>query len=239
MTIKLLEIVQSKLHILNDKMHSKKKIWTDIAIEMQNNGYLIRGTKGADKCHQRWRNLEKLYHEHCRYMKITGTGKKKPPKYFDEMHELIGEKHSSQQVNLLDSLDDSTTTVSGTCSNEAKNNESIDNSFSDKLGNESEDIKENIDNKVKSLNIFKNVKKSVKPKIDNVSTVLKELHEQDVQFENKCFESFQTLLVEQNELRKRAVEQRDEFLSVMKNFLELEAHKKSKKRKYSSDSDKS
>ncbi|XP_018371754.1 PREDICTED: uncharacterized protein LOC108766757 [Trachymyrmex cornetzi] len=103
MTIKLLEIVQTKFHLLNHKMHAKKKIWIDVATEMQNNSYLTNynGIKCADKCHQRWRNLEKMYHGHCRYMKSTSTGKKKPPKYFDEMHDLIGEKHSSKSVNFF------------------------------------------------------------------------------------------------------------------------------------------
>ncbi|XP_077277500.1 uncharacterized protein LOC143905784 [Temnothorax americanus] len=154
MTVKLLEIVQSKFHFLNDKMHSKKKIWADITTKMQKTGYLVTyGTKTADKCHQRWRNLEKMYHGHCRYIKSTGTEKKKPPKYFDEMHELIGEKHSSQPVNLLDSLDDvSTASASDTCSIETKSSEAINNNetdnFPDNVDNESNNIKENIDSNV-------------------------------------------------------------------------------------------
>lgn len=106
-------------------MHSKKKkIWIDIAKEMQNNNHLVNynRTKCTDKCHQRWRNLEKMYHGHCRYMKSNGTGKKKPVKYFDEMHDLIGEKHSNKPVNLLDSLDEcNSTAVTNDCSNEKEN----------------------------------------------------------------------------------------------------------------------
>lgn len=237
MTIKLLEIVQSKFHLLNDKMHSKKKIWADIAREMQNDGYLVTyGTKGADKCHQRWRNLQKIYHGHCRYMKSTGTGKKKSPKYFNEMHELIGEKHSSQPVNLLDSLDDfNTAAASGTCSNEIESNKDTDNNedFLDTAGNTPENIKENKNYNLKDPNIFENVKRSLKPKKDNISTVLKELHAQDMQIER--FEKFQALLLEQNELKKRTLEQRDELITVMKYFINLEA-KKCRKRKHSSDS---
>lgn len=197
MTLKLLEIVGTKVHHLNDKMHTKKKIWFDIATEMQNNGYLINynGTKAADKCHQRWRNLEKMYRGHCQYMKSTGTGKKKPPKYFDEMHDLIGEKHSSQPVNLLDSLDNFSTT-SDTCSSEVSevtnNNENFpnteniapENNMSTK--NASKKEKDNL----KISSIFENVKKTVRPKKDNLSIVLKELHEQDIQIENQRFEKF-------------------------------------------------
>lgn len=239
MTTKLLEIVQTKFHYLNDKMHCKKKIWNDIAIEMQNSGYLMNynGTKGADKCHQRWRNLEKMYRGHYRYMKSTGTGKKKPPKYFDEMHDLIGEKHSNQPVNLLDSLDVNTT--SATCNSETTNNE-IDNDekFLDKENIVSEnDNALNKDHNLKISNIFENVKKSVRPKKDNLSVVLKELHTQDIQIENERFERFQTLLTEQNELKKKTLEQSEEFLKIMKNFVSSGAHKKAKKRKYSSDSD--
>ncbi|XP_020297809.1 uncharacterized protein LOC109862228 isoform X2 [Pseudomyrmex gracilis] len=226
-TLKLLEIVQTKFDFLNDKMHSKKKIWSEIAREMQNSGYLANCNriKLADKCHQRWRNLQKMYHGHCRYMKSTGTGKKKQPKYFDEMHELIGEKHSSQPVNLLDSLDDCTTSAtSGTCTDETKSIEGTDIN-KDTQSNSSE--KENI----KISNIFENVKKSVKPKKDNLS-VFKELHAQDIQIENERFDKLQALLVEQNELKKRTIEQRDEFLNVMKTFINLETHKKSKKKKY-------
>ncbi|XP_024889731.1 uncharacterized protein LOC112466080 [Temnothorax curvispinosus] len=256
MTVKLLEIVQSKLHFLNDKMHPKKKIWADITTEMQKTGYLLTyGKKAADKCHQRWRNLEKMYHGHCRYMKSTGTGKKKPPKYFDEMHELIGEKHSSQPVNLLDSLDDvSTASASDTCSIETKSSEAINNNetdnFPDNVDNESNNIKENIDSNVSRPSIFKNVKKSVRPKVDSVSTVLKQLHEQDVEIESKRFKKFETLLEEQNKLRKQTLEQRGEFLSVLKTLIKSEAPKnksealknkseapkKNKKRKYSSES---
>lgn len=244
MTLKLLEIVGTKVHHLNDKMHTKKKIWFDIATEMQNNGYLINynGTKAADKCHQRWRNLEKMYRGHCQYMKSTGTGKKKPPKYFDEMHDLIGEKHSSQPVNLLDSLDNFSTT-SDTCSSEVSevtnNNENFpnteniapENNMSTK--NASKKEKDNL----KISSIFENVKKTVRPKKDNLSIVLKELHEQDIQIENQRFEKFQTLLMEQNELKKKTLEQGKEYIKIMKSLINLEAHKKSKKRKYSSDSD--
>lgn len=99
-----------------------------------------------------------MYHGHCRYMKSTGTGKKKQPKYFAEMYELIGEKHSSQPVNLLDSLDDRTTSeTSGTCTDETKSTEGTDiNEDLDTQNNSSE--KENI----KISNIFENVKKSAK-----------------------------------------------------------------------------
>lgn len=235
MTIKLLEIVQSKCHFLNDKMHSKKKFWADIGTEMQKNGYLVTyGRKAADKCHQRWRNLEKVYRRHCRYMKSTGTGKKKPPKYFEEMHEIIGEKHSSHPVHLLDSLHD--TAASEICSIQAKSNEVIDN-IEDSLdmGDESENIIKKKDYNLKKANSFENVKKSVRPKTD-VSTVLKELHAQDMQIENERFEKFQALLVGQNELKRKTLEQRDKFLTVIKNVFNLEARKKSRKRKHSSDS---
>lgn len=243
MTIKLLEIIQSKFHLLNDKMHSKKKIWSDIALEMQKNGYLVTyGSKGGDKCHQRWRNLEKTYHGHCRHMKTTGTGKKKPPKYFDEVHEIIGEKHSSQPVNLLDSLRDvSTAGASETCSIETKSHEAVDdtNDSSDTAATTSQNIKENIDNNSSSPNIFENIKKSVRPKTDNISTILKELHEKDTEIENKRFEKFEQLLETQNLLREKTLKQREDFLTVMKNLVTSEARKKSRKRKHSSDSDNS
>lgn len=240
MTIKLLEIIQCKFHLLNDKMHSKKKIWNDIALEMQKEGYFVTvGSKSSDKCHQRWRNLEKMYHVHCRYMKSTGTGKKKPPKYFDEMHQLIGEKHNSQPVNLLDSLGVSTAAASDTSSTECKRHETIVNSddFLDIADTSSQNEKENIDCNSSSQNIFEKIQKSVRPKkSDNILTVLKELHVEDIDIENKRFKQFQELLTEQNELRKKTLQQRDEFLTVMKNFIKLEARKKSKKRKHSSDS---
>ncbi|KMQ82497.1 trihelix transcription [Lasius niger] len=149
---------------------------------MQKNGYLVTyGRKAADKCHQRWRNLEKVYRGHCRYMKSTGTGKKKPPKYFEEMHEIIGEKHSSHPVHLLDSLHDSDTAASEIYSIEAKSNEVIDNieDSPDMGDDESENIIKKKDYNLKKANIFENVKKSVRPKTD-VRTVLKELHDHKI-----------------------------------------------------------
>lgn len=50
-------------------------------------------------------------------------------------------------------------------------------------------MKENIHSNVNSPNIFENVKRSVRPKMDHVSTVLKQLHEQDVEIESKRFEN--------------------------------------------------
>lgn len=238
MTIKLLEIIQSKLHILHDKMHSKKKIWSDIALEMQKNGYLITyGSKGGDKCHQRWRNLEKMYHGHCRHMKSTGTGKKKPSKYFDEMHEIIGEKHSSQPVNLLDSLSVPIAAASDTCSSEVSSHEAIRNSDDSLDVADTTSHKENVDYKSSSPNIFENIKKSVRPKTENINTVLKKLHAQDIDIENQRFEQFQKLIAAQNELREKTLKQRDEFLTVMKQFINLETRQKSRKRKHYSDSD--
>lgn len=81
------------------------------------------------------------------------------------------------------------------------------------------------------MNIFENVKKSVRPKKDNITVVLKELHEQDIHIENECFKKFKTLLIEQNELKKRTLEQRDEFLNVMKNFIFLEVNNKKSSKK--------
>lgn len=162
-------------------------------------------------------------------MKSTGTGKKKPPKYFEEMHELIGEKHSSQPINLLDSLNNfNVATVSDTTS-ETSNNEDTSNKNCETrnvdIDNEellinmsNESTKENKDYNLKISNIFENVKKSVRPKKDNLNMTLKELHEHDIQIENERFEKFQTLLIEQNELKKKTVEQRDEFLSVLKFY---------------------
>ncbi|CAL1674573.1 unnamed protein product [Lasius platythorax] len=159
-----------------------------------------RDTGGAGKCHQRWRNLEKMYRGHCRYMKSTGTGKEKPPKYFDEMHELIGEKHSSQPINLLDSLDNFNSTTSDTCSSEIIiSNEVTEDDNEKLLDMEVIASKKNKDSNSRISNIFENIKKSVKPKKDNLSIVLKELHAHDVQIENERFGKFQTLLTEQNE----------------------------------------
>lgn len=91
------------------------------------------------------------------------------------------------------------------------------------MNNERKYIKENKDYDLKISSIFENVKKSVRPKKDNLNMILKELHEHDIQIENKRFEKFQALLIEQNELRRKTLEQRDEFLNVLKSFVNIEA----------------
>lgn len=180
-----------------------------------------------------------MYHGHCRYRKSTGTGKKKPPKYFDEMHELIGEKHSSHPVNLLDSLQDfnAASSSSEIYTSSETNNKDINSETNSKDKNEEflnmKDVsrsthKENKNNSQVS-NIFENVKKSVRPKKENLSTVLKELQEQKMQFENKRFEQFQALFVEQNKLKKKTLEQRYELLNVFKTLINIESQKNIKK----------
>lgn len=93
----------------NDRKTVKNCLWEKIALEMRNNGYeMPGGREGAERCRQKFANLQRSYMNYIKQMKTTGSERRDPPPYFEEMNEILGGKHKVDPPHLEDSMDSST-----------------------------------------------------------------------------------------------------------------------------------
>ncbi|KAL1505147.1 hypothetical protein ABEB36_004770 [Hypothenemus hampei] len=97
----------------NDKKTLKTSLWQKIACELNSNGFNVpTGREGAEKCRQKFANLQRSYVSFIENMKRTGSGKRDPPPFFNEINEILGYKDKVHPPYLEDSLDESVMTSS-------------------------------------------------------------------------------------------------------------------------------
>lgn len=87
-TLAFLSIRNKYSSLFEDKKTVKNSLWQRIADEMTDMGYNL-GAGGAEKCRQKFANLQKTYMGHVKHMKTTGEKKRDPPLYFDEKHSIL------------------------------------------------------------------------------------------------------------------------------------------------------
>ncbi|CAH1131031.1 unnamed protein product [Ceutorhynchus assimilis] len=88
-----------------DKKHQKITLWRQIADELRESGFDIgQGKEGAEKCRQKFCNLQKVYIAFRDNMKQTGSSFQEKPAFFEEMHKILGEKDKVKPPFLVDSL---------------------------------------------------------------------------------------------------------------------------------------
>lgn len=106
-TYDLIEIIGRKdiQMVLNDKKTVKKKIWEKIAAELKEK-YSFGTRDEGSVCSQKWRNLESAVINFLQNAGAgsSGNGKGKKPAFYDEVFDIIKEKHKAKPVRLLDSL---------------------------------------------------------------------------------------------------------------------------------------
>jgi hypothetical protein len=68
---------------------------------MEESGFIL-GNNGAEKCRQKYANLQNRYFLHLKHLKTTGEERKEEPPYFSLMHSIIGEKAKAKPVCIID-----------------------------------------------------------------------------------------------------------------------------------------
>ncbi|KZS05638.1 Uncharacterized protein APZ42_031116 [Daphnia magna] len=103
-----LNLVKEKWVVLKDSKTSKKQVWDDIAIGLDEEGFLVRGEDKGVTCKTKWENLRRDYRCYISKFSQTGSGASdtnKKPKHFDQIEEILGEKnHSYRPPFISDSL---------------------------------------------------------------------------------------------------------------------------------------
>lgn len=91
----LIELYKKYQNQLSVKGARKKCIWETIAFELTNGGFPV----DAEKCHQKWRNLEKIFRKHMHYLKSSRASDPKrvrqPPEYFDQLRPILSNSKAS------------------------------------------------------------------------------------------------------------------------------------------------
>jgi hypothetical protein len=110
----------------NDTKTMKQGLWQNIAKEMKEKRFPIEGHKeGTEKYRQKFSNLQRTYMNHIAHMKRTGEKTKRPPPYFNEIHDMLGNKDKTNPPYLEDSLQQASTSQT-TSDADATGNEDAD-----------------------------------------------------------------------------------------------------------------
>jgi hypothetical protein len=90
--------------LFDDKKTNKTSIWIKISEELQQAGFYLCENKreAAEKCRQKFANMQRQYLAYVNKVKTTGEGKHEPPAFFDEMHGILGHKDKIQPQCLMD-----------------------------------------------------------------------------------------------------------------------------------------
>jgi hypothetical protein len=125
-TLLLLKLRLELAAKFNDRKTMKQGLWQNIAREMKEKRFPIEGDKeGAEKCRQKFSNLQRTYMNHITHMKRTGEETKRPPPYFNEIHDILGNKDKTNPPYLEDSLQQASTSQT-TSDADATGNEDTD-----------------------------------------------------------------------------------------------------------------
>lgn len=72
-----------------DKKTKKNKLWADIANQLQTQGFVF-GSHPAERCRQKFANLQKTYLSYVRHQNTTGAENVEEPPFFLELHSILG-----------------------------------------------------------------------------------------------------------------------------------------------------
>ncbi|KAI5701507.1 hypothetical protein M8J75_010326 [Diaphorina citri] len=84
------------------------KAWGIIAEKLVEKGFPMPGvtsiTEGGKRCKVKWDNLMRSFRDHQKHLKSTGAGRKKAPRYFEEMEDATAEFHHVNPTIIIDSM---------------------------------------------------------------------------------------------------------------------------------------
>ncbi|KAF5276867.1 hypothetical protein FQA39_LY06418 [Lamprigera yunnana] len=89
----------------SDRRSTQKILWSKIAKTMNEMGFYVGdGETGAEKCRQKFANLQSSLVKTNNKRKRTGEGKMNNPPYFDELFDILGDKHKTNSIMIIDSI---------------------------------------------------------------------------------------------------------------------------------------
>lgn len=89
--------MKAKWTVLNDNKTSKKQVWDEIATDLDEEGFLVRGEDKGVTCKTKWENLRRDYRKFLSKFSQTGSGANdtsQKPKHFDQIEEIVGMCHT-------------------------------------------------------------------------------------------------------------------------------------------------
>lgn len=199
----------------DDKKSVKNQLWALIAKTMNENGFFVGEKKEAvEKCRMKFANLQKSYLNYIRHINSTGTDKKDPPPYYEEMHSILSSKDKTNPINLQDTLDPMVD-----CEESHENNNLATPSCSNSRSTEKETAE----------NRFKKSRITPKSNTEKIMEMITKQHTENIQERREQFKSLENLIATQNT-------QRDRLLSQFEKLIELEQLKVQKKKRRSDSS---
>lgn len=250
-TYALLELRSSPFYkkAFVDKKHSKMSLWQKIAEALCEMGFDVgSGKEGAEKCRQKFANLQKKYTNYVDNINKTGSAFSQKPMFYDEMHSILGDKDRTAPKHLIDSfqiqVSDELTDLYG-----AGPSTSLDTSSSHSaqpsptISRQSTPIpttapESSTTDTTKKTDTFKATKTSAKvktPKNEIIETIIK-LNKEQMEFQKKTAEAIQDSF---NKFIDSQAEYKGKLLTVLERLCKGEEKKQSKKRKRSPDTNSS
>ncbi|KAI4455475.1 myb/sant-like dna-binding domain [Holotrichia oblita] len=225
-TLALLDLRKQYDKEFADKKTTKNAIWLKIAGKMNEIGYYVgEGVEGREKLRQKYANLTGSYMKANQKMKATGEGKITYPSYYDEIDEIIGEKHKVNPPVIIDSLNISSGNISG----------SSELNFSSASSSQIDDLESTVapseSKTISKKNRFDDIKTSIRPQKQKVIETLQEIHKENLENRQNEFKSMMDMLREQNEQRHQ------QMMALIANLTKSKDVQKKIKRKRESDSD--
>lgn len=99
-----LSLRKSLNHKFEDKTTSKNALWQEIATKLNEMGFFVGdGILGREKCRQKFMNLRHVYIKYKDQVRQTGQGFLKKPHFYDELEDILRDKHKSNPTFVLDS----------------------------------------------------------------------------------------------------------------------------------------
>ncbi|KAF5294106.1 hypothetical protein FQR65_LT10931 [Abscondita terminalis] len=193
----------------NDRKTVKQSLWQKIASELRIHGFDIpEGREGAEKCRQKFANLQRTYLNYIKHIKTTGEEKKDPPPYFNEVDAILRNKDKVHPPYVEDSLDTSSNDVidesTASCSNSCLTVSTESNSCYSTANTVSDKQKE-------IKNRFRSSDTSIRPtsNFTKVVELFKEQHAELRQDRERHMKVLEDAIRVQND-------QRDQFLAFLK-----------------------
>lgn len=204
-TERLLDLREELSMKFDDKKNTKTHMWQVIANTMNREGFFVgAGKEGAERCRQKFSNLEKKYVAFINAVKTTGNEKKEAPPFYNKLHGILGKKHKYFPSTTFDSL------IGGLSESSSSQNFVLQESRTTEEEVEEQE-EENVacGNKRKKPNRNDELKKILKEMNDNIISTIKDINE-----ENK------NILKEQNRLFSEQNSQRGMLIQMFGEMVE-------------------
>lgn len=212
-----------------DKKTSKNAVWQKIATKMNEMGFYVGdGVEGRERLRQKFANMTATYLKTIQKRTRTGEGKISYPPYFDEMNNILGEKHKVTPQLVIDTASVKSTGEASTFQSGYDSDSCSSRSTQHSTSATDDSGYTTPTSKVTSrTNRFDSIKSSVRPQKQSVVSSIEEMHRENMEIRKTEFKAMIEVMREENKQRH---EQMMALISNMKP-------KEKKRKRDNSDSD--